>query len=210
MRKSGAVMAALAGVPVLLAAGSAAALTITFEQVTGAIGGAALGIVGGPAAGFAGNVLGREVGRKLHPPARQIDLTDLRSRPHVTPINDGPMLDPPVDDRVVDSTPVRMIELKPAEADAQTYLASAPRSAAGPRTYLASARRGRAHVRTYLASSPKPAARSETPEVRAIPVSNLAGDNPTAPPGTLDYQLNQLNAGRAADDALVQKVADIR
>ena len=93
MRRSGAAVAALVSVPVLLAAGSAVALDITFDQVTASGGAAVLGVVGGPGAGFVGSLLGRQIGLKLHPRARPIDLTDLKSRAHVTPISEGPIID---------------------------------------------------------------------------------------------------------------------
>ncbi len=198
MRRSVAAVAALVSVPVLLAAGSAAALEVTFDQVTAAAGGA-LGIVGGPAGGLVGSVLGRQIGLKIHPRPRPLDLTDMKSRAHVTPIDQGPMIDPSagLEDRAVDSTPVRMIELRPAETDAQTYQASAPAPARQGRTYQIAARRRVSHAQAYLVSAPQPAPAGSVP----------AGDNPGAPSGTLDYQLNQLNAQHGA---VVQKVADVR
>ena len=210
MRRSVAAVVALISAPVILIAGSAAALDISFEQVTGAAGGA-LGIVGGPVGGLFGHVLGRAIGHKIHPPPRPIDLTDMRSRAHVTPIDEPRTLmdsDVAADDRAVDSTPIRMVELRPAEADAHTYLASAPRHSTQARTYLASARHRAPRVRTYLASEPRPAVQADAAAAYAIPVSAKVGDNPTAPPGTLDYQLNQLNAHDGAVRA--QTVADVR
>ncbi len=201
MRRSGAAVAALVSVPVLLAAGSAMALDVYFDQVTAAAGGA-LGIVGGPPGGLVGSILGRQIGLKIHPRPRPIDLTDLKSRAHVTPIGEGPIIDAGAgrEDRAVDSTPVRMIELRPAETDAQTYLASTPNSARQDRTYQVSTRSHVSSAERYLVSAPKPAPEASAP----------VGDNPAAPPGTLDYQLNQLNARHGADGAAVQKVADVR
>ena len=201
MRKSGAAVAALVSVPVLLVVSSAMAVDIYFDQVTAAAGGA-LGIVGGPAGGLAGSVLGRQLGLKIHPRPRVIDLSDLRSRTHVTPIGDGRMIDAGAgrEDRAVDSTPVRMIEPRPSETDAQTYLAAAPSPARQGRTYQVSINRRVSRAETYLVSAPKPASEAFVP----------AGDNPGAAPGTLDYQLNQLNAGHGADRAAVQKLADVR
>jgi hypothetical protein len=172
------------------------ALDITFDQVTGVAGAAALGAVGGPAGGFIGGLLGRAIGRKLHHAPPVVDLTDLKSRPRITPIDQGPMLNEPVEDRAVDSTPIRMIELKPTEADAQTTLASAPRAPAAPRTYLASARR-----RAPAAEAP----------VQPIPVSAERPASGGPQPGTLDYQLSQLNARRAAEGLpRIQQIADVR
>jgi hypothetical protein len=205
MRKSGAALAALVSVPVLLAASSALALDITFDQVTGTVGGVALGAVGGPAGGLIGGLLGRAIGRKLHHPPPVVDLTDLKSRPRITPIEDRPLLNEAVEDRAVDSTPIRLIELRPTEADAQTIEASAPRAPPAARTYLASARRHPAHARTYLASARRRAASSP----HAIPVSTTRTD--AAQPGTLDGQLNQLNARRAAEGLpQIQQIADVR
>ena len=201
MRMSAAAVAALVSIPVLLGAGSAVALDVYFDQVTGVAGGA-LGIVGGPVGGLVGHVLGQQIGLKIHPRPRQIDLTDLKSRAHVTPIGQGRVLDSGagMEDRAVDSTPVRMIELRPAETETQTYLASTPSPAQQGRTYQVSARRRASSAETYLVAAPNPAAEATAP----------AGDNPAAPPGTLDYQLNQLSAGHGADGAAVQKVADVR
>ena len=206
MRRSRAAIAALVGAPVLLTASSALALDIYFDQVTGVAGGA-LGIVGGPVGGFVGGMLGRKIGQKIHPRPRPLDFTDLESRPRVTPIGEGRIIEPGegVEDRTVDSTPVRMIEPRPMEADAQTYLASAPRQAARTRTYRISTHHRVSRAETYLVSAPP----ATEPAARAIPVSAQAGDNP-APPGTLDYQLNQLSARRATGGAVVQKVADVR
>ncbi len=214
MRRSGAVIAALVGAPVLLVGSSAAALEVTFDQVTATAGAAALGLVGGPLGGLAGSVLGRQIGRKIHPRPREIDLSDLRSQPHVTPIRDDRIIDPGVgvEDRAVDSTPIRMVELRPEEADARTYLASGPTGsahrAAEARAYLASARHRAPRVRTYLAAAPRPAAEPETAAAQAIPVSATV----SAHPGTLDDQLKRLHARQApeAEAVLVQKVADVR
>ena len=211
MRKSGAVIAALVSAPVLLVGSSALALEVTFEQASGLAGGAALGVVGGPVGGFIGGMLGRAVGRTIHHTRPPVDLTDLKSRAHVTPINDGPMLNAPVEDRAVDSTPIRIIEVRPTEMDAQTYVASAPREQTGPRTYLASAHRRAPRVRTYLASAPRSAPQAESAAAQAIPAAAVVSDNPGAQPGTLDYQLNQANARRAAEgQPQIQKVADVR
>ncbi len=217
MRRSGPVIAALLGAPVLLFAGSASAIEVTFDQVTATAGGAAFGMVAGPLGGFVGGVLGRQLGRKLHKGPRQIDNSDLRSQAHVTPIREGRIIEPGVgvDDRAVDSTPVRMIELRPAEAEARTYQASAPsrpRGAAEARAYLASSRRHAHPARTYLASAPRPAQAADAAVMHAIPVSAVVGDSAAPGPGTLDYQLNQQKARHAedADAVLVQKVADIR
>lgn len=208
MLRSRAALAALVGVPVLLTASSAFALEIYFDQVTGAAGGA-LGIVGGPVGGFVGGILGKKIGEKIHPRPPHIDNSDLLSHPRVTPINDGPMINPPVEDRAVDSTPVRMVELRPEETDAQTYLASAPAQAQAPRAYRVSARH-RIHAsqaETYLTSAPP---REQAPP-RAIPVSQTTADGAGAQPGTLDYQLNQMNARRAAEgQPQIQTVADVR
>jgi len=210
MRNSRAAIAALVGAPALLVGTSALALEVTFEQASGLAGGAALGVVGGPVGGFIGGMLGRAVGRTIHHPARPVDLTDLKSRPHVTPINDGPFLNEAVEDRAVDSTPIRMIEVQPTRMDAQTYLANAPRSSSTPHTYLASARRRAPRERTYLASAPRPEPQAETAAAHAIPAAAVVSDNPNARPGTLDYQLNQVNAHRAAEGAAqIQKVADV-
>ena len=202
MRRSGAAVAALVSVPVLLAAGSAVALDITFDQVTASGGAAVLGVVGGPGAGFVGSLLGRQIGLKLHPRARPIDLTDLKSRAHVTPISEGPIIDAGAgrEDRAVDSTPVRMIELRPPETDAQTYLAATPSAVRQGRTYQVSTRRHVSPAERYLVSAPQPAGGA----------SGAVSDNPAAPPGTLDYQLNQLTARHGADGAVVQTVADAR
>ena len=214
MRKSGAVIAALVGAPVLLVGSTAAALEVTFDQVTATAGAAALGLAGGPLAGLAGSVIGRQIGRTIHPRPRQIDISDLRSRTHVTPIGEDRIIDAGagVPDRAVDFTPIREVELRPAEAEARTYLAAAPEAAphraAEARAYLASARHRAPHARTYLASAPRPAEEPESAAVQAVPVSATV----KAPPGTLDYQLNQLHAHQAdeADATLVQKVADVR
>ena len=215
MRRSGPLIAALVSAPVLLVAGSAAALEVTFDQVTATAGGGAFGIVGGPLGGFVGAVLGRQLGRKLHHGPRQIDNSDLRSQTHVTPISEGRIIEPGVgvEDRTVDSTPVRMVELRPAEAEARTYQASAPvrlHRAAEARAYLASARRHAHPARTYLASAPRPAQAADSAAMHPIPVSATVSAAPL--PGTLDYQLTQLKARHAdeADAVLVQKVADIR
>ena len=217
MRRSGALVAALVGAPVLLVGSSAAALEVTFDQVTASAGGAAFGLVGGPLGGFVGGVLGRQLGRKLHHGARQIDNSDLRSQAHVTPILEARIIEPGVgvEDRVVDSTPVRMVELRPAEAEAQTYPASAlvrTHRAAEPRAYLASARPHAHPARTYLASAPRPAQAPDTTVMHAVPVSAAVSDGASTAPGTLDYQMNQLKPRHAdeADAVLVQKVADIR
>ncbi len=213
MRKSGAVIAALVGAPVLLVSSTAAALEVPFDQVTATAGAAALGLAGGPLAGLAGSVIGRQIGRTIHPRPRQIDISDLRSRTHVTPIGDERIIEAGagVPDRAVDFTPIREVELRPAEAEARTYLAAqpaAPHRAAEARAYLASARHRVPHARTYLASAPRPAPEPESAAVQAIPVSATV----KAPPGTLDFQLNQLHARQAdeADATLVQKVADVR
>ncbi len=214
MRKSGAVIAALVGAPLLLAGSSAAALEIPFDQVTATAGAAALGLVGGPLGGLAGSVLGRQVGRKIHPRPREIDLSDLRSQPHVTPIREERIIDSGVgvEDRAVDSTPIRMVELRPEEADARTYLASGPgvssHRAAQARAYLTSARHRAPRARTYLASARRPAAQPDTAALHAIPVSARVG----VQAGTLDDQLNQLRARQGTDPeaVLVQKVADVR
>ena len=193
MRKSCATLAALVGAPVLLVGSSALALDVTFEQASGLAGGVALGAVGGPAGGFIGGMLGRAIGRTLHHPARQIDVPDRAARQHVTPIGQGHIVYQTTEDRVVDSTPIRMIEPAPTEADARTYLAAAPaRKPERPRTYLASAPR-------------------EETQARVIPIVAAASENPAAHPGTLDYQLDQLNARRAAEgEPQIQKIADIR
>ena len=210
MRKSGAVIAALVGAPILLVGSSALALEVTFEQASGLAGGAALGVVGGPVGGFIGGMLGRAVGRTIHHTRPPVDLTDLKSRPRVTPINDSPMLNAPVEDRAVDSTPIRMIEVRPTEMDAQIYTASSPRAVTGPPTYLASAHRRAPRERTYLASAPRPAPQADTAAAHAIPAAAVVSDNPTAQPGTLDYQLNQVNTRRAAEgEPQIQKVADV-
>ncbi len=211
MRSSRAAIAALVGAPVLLVGTSALALEVTFEQASGLAGGAALGIVGGPVGGFIGGMLGRAVGRTIHHPARPINLTDLKSRPHVTPINNGPFLNAAVEDRAVDSTPIRMIEVQPTEMDAQTYMASTRRGPAAPHTYLASARHRAQRQPTYLVSVPRPASQADTAAAHAVPVAAVVSDNPHAQPGTLDYQLNQANAQRAAGgQPQIQKVADVR
>jgi hypothetical protein len=204
-----AAIAALASAPVLLAASSALAFDIYFDQITGAAGGA-LGIVGGPVGGLVGGLLGKQIGLKIHPRPKQIDNSDMESRAHVMPISQGRIIEPGegVEDRAVDSTPVRMVELRPPEAEAQTYLASAPIQAPQARAYQISARHRGRMARRYLASAPRPAETASAPPV--IPVSLPAGGNPGAPPGTLDYQLNQLNAGHAADAPVVEQVADVR
>jgi len=212
MRRSVAAVAALVSAPVLLTASSALALDIYFDQVTGVAGGA-LGIVGGPVGGFVGGMLGKQIGLKIHPRPRRIDNSDLESRPRVTPISEGRVIEPGegVEDRTVDSTPVRMIGLRPAEADAQTYLASAAAAAPETRTYRISAHRRVSRAETYLVSAPRPVRHAEAPEVHAVPISATVGDNPNAPAGTLDYQLNQLNARHAAEgQPVVQQVADVR
>ncbi len=214
MRRSGVVIAALVGAPALLAASSAAAIEVPFDQVTATAGAAALGVVGGPLGGLAGSVLGRQIGRKIHPRPRQIDISDLRSQTHVTPIRDERIMDEGagVPDRSVDFTPIREIELRPAETEARTYEASAPQAfphrAAEARAYLASTHRRVPRARTYLASAPRPAVQAEPAAAQAIPVSATV----PAAPGTLDDQLNQLRARQAAeaDKVLVQKVADVR
>ena len=214
MRKSGVVIAALVGGPVLLVGSTAAALEITFDQVTATAGAAALGVVGGPLGGLAGSVIGRQIGRKIHPRPREIDISDLRSRTQVTPIRDDRVIDAGVGvpDRAVDFTPIRELELRPAEVEARTYLATArgaaPHRAAEARAYLAAGRHRVPRARTYLAAAQRPAPEPETAAVQAIPVSATV----KAPPGTLDYQLNQLRAHQAdeADAALVRKVADVR
>jgi hypothetical protein len=199
----------------LLTASSALALDIYFDQLTGLAGGA-LGIVAGPPGGLIGGLLGREIGRKIHPRPRPIDLTDLESRPRVTPIHAGRVIEPGegVEDRTVDSTPVRMIEPRPAEMDARTYLASAPRQASPTRTYRISGRHRVSRAETYLVSAPS----AESPAdgatradraARAVPVSAPAAEDPDAPPGTLDYQLNQMNARHVTGEPVVQKVADL-
>lgn len=210
MLRSRVALAALVGAPVLLTASSALALDIYFDQVTGAAGGA-LGIVGGPVGGLVGGLLGRQIGLKIHPRPRHIDNSDLLSHPHVTPINDGPMINPPVEDRAVDSTPVRMVELRPEEADAQTYLASAPAPAPAreARAYRVSVRHRipASQAETYLTSAPSRAASAP----RAIPVSQTTEAGAGVQPGTLDYQLGQLNARRAAEgQPQIQTVADVR
>ncbi len=205
MRRSGAVVAALVGAPILFSANAALALDIYFDQITGVAGGA-LGIVGGPVGGFVGGMLGRQIGRKIHPRPRPVDLTDLQSRPRVTPIAEGRIIQDGegVEDRAVDSTPVRMIELRPAQADARTYLASAPARTGEARTYRISHHHRLSPAESYLVSAPRAADSFATPRVTAVSAS--VSDNPGAPPGTLDYQLNQLTARSGA----VQKVADLR
>jgi hypothetical protein len=192
----------------LLTASSALALDIYFDQVTSAAGGA-LGIVGGPVGGFVGGFLGKKIGEKIHPRPRHIDNSDLLSHPHVTPINDGPMVNPPVEDRAVDSTPVRMVELRPEETDAQTYLASAPAPAREARAYRVSTRHRirPSQAETYLTSAPSRADAAP----RAIPVSQTTEASAGGQPGTLDYQLSQLNARRQAEgQPQIQTVADVR
>jgi len=208
MRRSGAAIAALVSAPVLLAASSALAFEIYFDDITGAAGGA-LGIVGGPVGGFVGGELGKQIGLKIHPRPKQIDNSDLESRAHVTPISEGRIIEPGegVEDRTVDSTPVRMVELRPTEAEAQTYLASAPGRAWHPRAYEISMRHRARLARRYLASAPRRPETASAP--RAIPVSLPVGGDPGAPPGTLDYQLNQLNARPVAQAPVVEKVADV-
>ena len=213
MRMSRALVAALVGVPAMLTASSALALDIYFDQVTGVAGGA-LGIVGGPVGGFVGGMLGRQIGQKIHPRPRLIDNTDLESRAHVTPLQEGRIIQDGegVEDRTVDFTPVRMIEPAPTAMDARTVLASAPAQPAETHLYRISHRhRARTSAETYLVSSPRPAARAATDVARAIPVSAPVGENSSAHPGTLDYQLSQLNARRASGgEAKVQTVADLR
>ena len=195
MRKSRTVLAAVVGAPVLLVSGSALALDVTFEQASGLAGGAALGAVGGPVGGFIGGMLGRAIGRTIHHAPPPVDLTDLKSRPRVTAINQGPFINAAVEDRAVDSTPIRTIEVRPTEMDAQTYMASARGDADAPRTYLASAQ----------SRGPQAAA------AQAMPVSAAASDSANGQPGTLDYQLNQLNARRAAEgQPRIEQIADFR
>jgi hypothetical protein len=134
----------------------------------------------------------------------------MESRPHVAPLNQGPMVNPAIDDRAVDSTPVRMVELRPEETDATTYLVSAPPRPAATHTYLASAHRHAPRVRAYLASAPRQPEPAEAAAPRAIPVSATSAVGAGGDPGTLDYQLSQLNAHRAAEgQPQIQTVADV-
>jgi hypothetical protein len=198
----------------MLTASSALALDIYFDQVTGVAGGA-LGIVGGPVGGFVGGMLGRQIGRKIHPRPRAIDNSDLESRAHVTPIYAGRVIQDGEgqEDRTVDSTPVRMIEPAPSAMDARTYMASAtakPSEAVRPHTYRIVHRHRVEGPETYLVSAPPPGERAAPAEARAIPVSVTTGEAAAVEPGTLGYQLKQLNARRAAEGApRIQTVADL-
>lgn len=119
--------ALLCAAPVILTAGPAAALTITTDQVTSAIGGTAFGIVGGPIGGFIGGVLGKEVGKTIDRRRKGLDVTPPVQTTAVQPLY-SPVIGPGWEDRAVDTTPMRILDIGPApEADHSPARRAPPR-----------------------------------------------------------------------------------
>jgi hypothetical protein len=155
---------ALAAVASLASASSAMAITITSEQAGGTAGSIAGGAVGGPVGGFVGGFAGRLIGRALHRKSHDVAFQPPAAATGVTLLPAGRLVDPVVNDRAVDTTPMRTIEVGPAQAQ-DAFRAARPASAS-------------------------------TASFGAGGGAASAG----ARPGTLDYQLQQLRAGRSVND----------
>ena len=111
------VLTLLAGVSLIGSPASAA--VVAAEHVTGLAGGLAGGAVGGPVGGFVGGIAGRLIGRAL-PKKKQINLqppAPAQAGP-LTPLRPERLLDPSINDRTVDATPIREIEVDRGQPDA--------------------------------------------------------------------------------------------
>lgn len=103
----------------LISAGPTTAAVVTPQQVTGLAGSAAGGAVGGPVGGFLGGIAGRLIGGAF-PKKKQLGVGEPAPPPNrITPLSGSErVIYTGADQRMVDATPIREIEVDRGQPDA--------------------------------------------------------------------------------------------